>query len=183
MNFSRFCQDKCIASSYLNCSINNLNESEPFAKLFLKSPFPMKLYGEPGTGKTYFMLAIIKELLDNKRIHRGLIRFINAMSLDERVEEEIKKTGSASYFIQSLKEDGYLFIDDFGIEKSRERAERNYYALLDHRLANSQPTVLSTNLKEDEILNIYGSRIFSRLKQCITVHFKGPDLRKPPKIV
>lgn len=181
--YSRFCQDNKIAKCYHDVNIKNLKPLERgIAIKFLTSAFPLKLTGEPGTGKTYFMMALIRELLENKRIHRGMLRFINAMDLDERVDEEFKKYGVATYFIQCLKEDYFLFIDDFGIERSKERAERNYYSLLDDRLANQKPTVISTNLNEEEILNNYGARIHSRLKQCIGLQILGPDNRKPPQI-
>lgn len=183
MSFLRFCQDNKIAKCYHDCSLKNLKALQPIAEKFIDQAFPLKLYGDPGTGKTYFMLTLVKELLENKRIHRGMLRFINAMDLDDRVDEEFKRCGAAHYFIQSLKDDYYLFIDDFGIEKSKDRAERNYYSLLDDRLANQKPTIISTNLKEEEVLNIYGARIHSRLKQCITLHIKGEDQRKPPQII
>lgn len=183
MEFLRFCQDNRVAKCYHDVSLKNLKTLELHAIKFLTRPFSIKLYGDPGTGKTYFMLALIRDLLENKRLPRSMIRFITAMELDDRVDEEFKKCGSASYFLQSLKDDAYLFVDDFGIEKSKDRAERNYYSLLDDRLANGKPTVITTNLKEEEILAIYGARIHSRLKQCITVHIKGEDQRKPPQIL
>lgn len=183
MSFIRFCQDNKIAKVYHDVSIKKLNGLQKQAIQFLTNPCPLKLYGEPGTGKTYFMLTLIRELLETNNLPRHMIRFINALDLDDRVDEDFRKCGSAAYFLSTLKDHYFLFIDDFGIEKSKERAERNYYSLLDDRLGNNLPTVISSNLKEEEVLNIYGARIHSRLKQCITLHFKGEDQRKPPKIL
>lgn len=181
-SFSSFCQDNKVAKCYHDCNVKNLKSLHPVAESFLEKGFPLMLYGDPGTGKTHFMMTIVRELLDTHRIHRANLKFINAMDLDEKVDAEVKKYGSASYFINNLKDDFFLLIDDFGVEKSRERAERNYYSLFDDRLANQKPTIISTNLKEEEVLNIYGARIHSRLKQCVTLNVKGEDQRKPPKI-
>jgi len=68
MSYLSFCQDNKIAKCYYDCSIKNLKSLQPIAEQFLKSPFPIKLYGEPGTGKTYFMLTLIRELLENQEI-------------------------------------------------------------------------------------------------------------------
>lgn len=182
MSFESFCQSNKIGSNYFDCNINNIKDLQLAAALFFKKPHSIILYGEPGSGKTYFILAIIRHLLEEMKVHPGYIRFLNALDLDDKVEEYIQQNGSAKYFIDGLKEIYYLFIDDFGIEKSKDRAERNYYALLDSRLSNNMPTIISSNLSEAEILAIYGARIHSRLKQCITLHLTGDDHRKQPNI-
>lgn len=179
-NFSIFCLHNRIPACYIDATLKNLKMLDPVVIKFIKRPFPMMIGGEPGTGKTYFLLALIRYLLEVRRLPPHMIRFITAIDLDDRVDEEFKKSGSAKYFLQGLQEDYFLFIDDFGVEKSKERAERNYYTLLDHRLGNSKPTILTTNLKEEEILNVYGARIHSRLKQCFPVILTGEDKRKPP---
>ena len=120
------------------------------------------------------MFTLIRGLLE-QGCHRGDLRFINALILDEKVEEEAKRFGTAHHFVDNLCDNRFLFIDDFGIEKSRDRAERNYYHLLDKRLNNKQPTIISTNLKEEEILAVYGTRIESRLKMCRKIVFTGED--------
>lgn len=183
MSFQRFCQDNRIPKCYYNCKIDDLTTLKPIAEKFLELQFPMMLYGEPGVGKTYTMLALIRELLESRHYPRSSLRFINAAELDDGVEKEMIRYKSSTHFIQSLQDDHFLFIDDFGIERSKESAERNYYKLLDYRLANQKPTVISTNLKESEVLSIFGARIHSRLKQCINLHITDEDQRKPPEII
>lgn len=177
MNWKKFCDINMVPSSYLECSIENLKQFHETAHIFLMRPFSLLLTGDCGRGKTYFLFTLLKELLETKGLHVAHIRYLNAYELEERVDEEIANCRSAKYFIESLCDVYCLFIDDFGVEKTRERAERNYYKLLDKRLANSMPTVLSTNLTNQEILETYGARIASRLKLCKHLHFKGADLR------
>lgn len=182
MAFLKYCQDTKIPKCYFDCNIKNLKSLQPIAEKFLETSFPLMLYGEPGTGKTYFMLCLIREILETQGYKRDYFRFISAMDLDDRITYDFKTFGSAKYFIEQLIDEHFLFIDDFGIEKSKDQAERNYYQVLDNRLGNQKTTLISTNLKEEEVLNIYGARIHSRLKQCITLHFKGEDYRKPPQL-
>lgn len=176
MIWAQFCQDNKIGAIYKDCKAQNLRSFRQYAETFVLSPFSMLLTGDAGRGKTYYMLALIRGLLENNWT-RSSIRFIRAFDLDEKVEEEVKRSGTANYFVGGLADQKFLFIDDFGVEKSKDRAERNYYQLLDQRLNNLMPTIISTNLKEEEILAVYGTRIDSRLKMCRKLVFTGEDLR------
>jgi DNA replication protein DnaC len=186
MSWKEFIVNNSIAASYHDCSTDKLNiynnscaNFYASAIQFLSKPKSLILQGLPGRGKTFFMLTLIKELLTTARRPLHEIRFINASDLDDRVSEEIRRYNSASYYLNSLIEVPFLFLDDFGVEGSKERAERNYYTILDKRLANRRPTVISTNLMDNEILTTFGSRIDSRLKQCVKLVFENEDLRKP----
>lgn len=176
MSWGEFCQHNKVPAIYHSCSVSDLKQHKQHVATFLMRPFSMILIGETGRGKSYYMYCLIKGLLE-KGYPRWDVRLIPALQLDDRVDEDYKKYGSARYFLDCLCDDRFLFIDDFGIERSRERAERNYYHLLDNRLANKKPTVITTNLLEEEILSIYGARIDSRLKQAMKLVFVGEDLR------
>ncbi len=187
MSWKDFCENNKIPKSYHDCKLSYLvvpinSQGLDFSKIgfdFIRSPTSLILQGDPGRGKSHFMFCLIHALLEVRRCHISQVRFFNAEDLDNRISDEIKKFGSPSYFLNGLLDPTFLFIDDFGVEGSKERAERNYYTILDKRLANDLTTILSTNLNDSEILSIFGSRIDSRLKQCVKLVFDGPDLRKP----
>lgn len=178
MTWKRFCEINMILPSFYSCSIENLKQFKQEAKHFLLNPFSMILVGDSGRGKTYFILALIRELLEVRKIPLGEMRYINALELEERVDECMEQFRSSRYFIEGLCSIYFLFIDDFGIEGTIQRAERNYYSLTDKRLGGNKPTVFSTNLTDEEILETYGMRIDSRLKRCKRLNFNGPDLRE-----
>jgi len=133
------------------------------------------LAGDYGRGKTYFMFALLKGVIEKFGI--GVARFFRSKNIDDRIMEETRQYGAANYFLTTLKEIPLLFIDDFGVERSTERAERDYFELIDERVAWNRPTVVSTNLEDIEIKNYFGGRIHSRLKQSLRIDFEGKDLR------
>jgi DNA replication protein DnaC len=141
----------------------------------------MLLVGDPGTGKTYFMYALMHELLKSGW-PLGLLRFINGKRVGDMFDEEHKLYGTSKDTIRQLVEPAILFVDDFGVEGKSERIERNYYEITDNRLADDMPTVFSTNLSDPEIKEVFGSRIDSRLKQCVKIHFEGNDQRQAKPI-
>lgn len=180
MSWEHFHQIYKVPNKYLKVNIEDLSVygSSVYDSImqFYVKPHSLLLQGDVGRGKTYLTFGLIKWLL--RSIHVSDIKWFNATTLDERVGEEIKKYGSSSHFVNQLCEIDYLFIDDFGVEGSRERAERNYYQLLDRRLSDDKVTIISTNLSNTEILETFGSRIDSRLSQCTKIIFNGEDLRK-----
>jgi DNA replication protein DnaC len=187
MTWNQFCSLYDIQRDYHACcidQISNISNSENFDFLgftnkFLKRPVSLLLQGSPGRGKTYFLFSLISALIETRGFPLHALRYFNADDLDMKINEQIREYGSASFFIKSLADADFLFIDDMGVESSREKAERNYYTILDKRLSNGKTTVLSTNLNDEEILKIFGSRIQSRLKQCVKLIFDGQDLRQP----
>ncbi len=133
------------------------------------------LHGEPGRGKTYYMFALIRDVLEHRPLH--YIRYFKGKKLDDKLVEELKKYGSNAYFIKTLTEVPILFIDDFGLERDTDRLTRDMYDIIDTRLEWQRPVVLSTNFSGSQIEQQYGKRIFSRFKEYVWVQFEGEDLR------
>ena len=104
-------------------------------------------------------------------------KFIKAKILDDEILKQTREWGSATYYLQTIKETGVLFIDDFGIDRGTERTERDYYDIIDGRWEEERPTIITTNLSPAQIENMYGQRIFSRLKDFKWIKFNGEDLR------
>lgn len=76
---------------------------------------------------------------------------------------------------------GLLMIDDLGYEHFTDKgfgiAEWDY--LFDIRYSEELPTLITTNLTLDELVEKYNQRIYDRLKECATWYqFTGASLRK-----
>lgn len=177
LSWKSFCEINNIAPSYSTSCVENLKNFSQEAAWFVSKPTSLLLMGDSGRGKTYFLFALLHALFDKRGIGLCEARYLNAAQIEERVDEELERYRSARGFISSLGEVPVLFIDDFGVERTRERAERNYYTLTNERVSHCRPTVISTNLTNQEISQKYGSRINSRLKTFKRLMFAGPDLR------
>jgi len=181
MNWNQFCDINKLSTRYRSCSFlkNEVMEKNLIdfgAKWCLSTEKKsLLLCGPAGTGKTYFTFCLIRLILSrNDHLHAF---WIKSKEIDDRILAESKNfTGDS--IIDKTKNAGILFIDDFGIDRATERTERDFYEIIDYRWDHKLPTVITCNLNEKEILNFYGSRIYSRLETYLRVYFEGEDLRK-----
>jgi len=74
-----------------------------------------------------------------------------------------------------------LIIDDLGAAQNIKNVTVNYLLnLINERNLNGAATVITTNLTPEEILSVYGERVFSRLfdkRLTAVIPFGGEDLR------
>lgn len=179
MSWEKFIEINNIGKIFHNVDIEQVIFNKPLhskiLRNFILKPMSLILFGPPGRGKTYTTLALIRELL--KKENPYSIRFIKAKSIDDIVMQKLQENLSSSCFVRSLCEGKYLAIDDFGIDKATPRVVTDLYEIIDYRWSNELPTIISTNLKEDEIISFYGERIGSRLNSYKKLFFGGKDLR------
>lgn len=182
MSWDKFIEENDIGKRFHNVELSKTimlhpshkKELEDFIAKPLQSLF---LFGPPGTGKTYALLALIKEIFKRK-IPIYWIKFLNVKNLDEEILDKVRNYGTASSFISSLSQSMLLFIDDFGVDRLSERFIRDIYQIVDYRWSHEKPTVFSSNLKPEEIEKLYGERIFSRLQEFKWLFLGGKDQRK-----
>ena len=133
------------------------------------------LWGNVGTGKTYFAACIANYLISKgvPVMMTNFIRLINALT---GFEED------KNAYIQSLNNYKLLIIDDLGAERQSDYMLEQVYNIIDSRYKNNQPLIITTNLTLEEIKNpkdIKYSRIYSRiLEMCVPIKFDGADRRK-----
>ncbi len=78
---------------------------------------------------------------------------------------------------------GVLLLDDLGTAKGSEWVEEVTYRLVTHRYDAMRPTIHVTNLGPDELRDVLGDRIASRLSEtCTRVVLSGPDRRRALRI-
>ncbi len=133
------------------------------------------LWGNVGTGKTFFAACIANYLIDRgvPVLMTNFIRLSNAlMAID----------GNRNGYIKSLDRYKLLIIDDLGAERQSDYMLEQVYNIIDSRYKNGQPLIVTTNLPLSEIKNpsdIKYSRIYSRLiEMCVPIKFEGSDRRK-----
>lgn len=133
------------------------------------------LWGDVGTGKTYFAACIANGLLDRGTpvLMTNFSKIINALSGFENDRNQ---------YISSFDRYKLLIIDDLGAERQSEFAQEIVYNVIDARYKNHQPLIITTNMTLDEIKNpkdMTCSRIYDRiLEMSVPIHFKGNSRRR-----
>ena len=116
------------------------------------------LFGDVGTGKSFFAGCIANALLDRD------------------VSED------RSEFIASFDEYDLLIIDDLGVERSTEYAMEQMFFVIDSRYRSRRPMIITTNLKLSELKNppdLAHARIYDRiLERCAPILFDGKNFRE-----
>jgi len=131
--------------------------------------------GGTGTGKTFLLECMSSEL-----IGRGFnVMFTTAFALNDECR---KYHFSLPSKVNEYMDCDVLVIDDLGSEPLLKNITLEYlFNIINLRQKRYKPTLISTNLTLDDILNRYDERIFSRLSNKITsltIPFNGIDMRK-----
>ena len=136
------------------------------------------MIGPPGTGKTFLLNCMAKAMIDRQRavIYERADHLFSLMSRenfarekDEAAQEHIARAGSCET----------LILDDLGTEFVTEYTRSALFSLISNRLSLGLSTIISSNLSLNQIKQIYGERISSRLwGEYLLLPFYGGDLRK-----
>ena len=132
------------------------------------------LFGDVGTGKTYYSACIANRLLDDGYT----VLMTNFPTLIAKMQRDAFKTD----FVKLLVGYDLLILDDLGVERSSEYMQEQVYAIIDARYRARKPILVSTNLTADELKNpkdVMAARIYGRmLERCLPVRVNGANRRK-----
>jgi DNA replication protein DnaC len=137
------------------------------------------LFGNVGTGKSFFAGCIANALLDQgipvlMTSFPKILNTLGTLYSDER-----------NTYISSLNEYDLLIIDDLGSERETDYALEQIYSVIDARYRSRKPLIITTNLSLQEMKNYaYGNdlryaRIYDRvLEKCQPIAFTGKNYRR-----
>ena len=134
---------------------------------------PLFIYGASGLGKTH-LSAAIANVVANK-----------GFSVVYESAQQVYDTCNAVRFnrMDVAERDKYensnlLIIDDLGVECGNEYVVASLTSIIDLRIVNGRPTIISSNLTPAAIKKTYGERLFSRLfGEYRVLQFVGKDIR------
>ena len=139
------------------------------------------LHGTPGTGKTLLGSIILNELI----LHRARAgRFLNLsrkyfQKLRDTYSQDSEHYGQTWQIIDAFCSIPYLVLDDFGVQRGTDWETEMLYDLVDARYSEQRFTIVTTNQTPEEIKELSGGRIFSRLSEmCYAVEMSGNDYRQ-----
>ena len=137
------------------------------------------LSGQTGVGKTHLMKCMANELIKQHKI--VLLTTSFAMHQDFVKSYACREPEEKQNIISRYLQAEVLFIDDLGTELRQPNITVNYlYQVLNERKMNKRPTIITSNLNLDDIMEYYDERIFSRIADktsSICVYIEGNDLR------
>jgi len=132
------------------------------------------LWGDVGTGKTFFAACIANALVE-QNVSVKMTSFSTILN-DLFTESDKNK------YLNRLNDHSLLIIDDLGIERGTEYALEQVYNVIDTRYKSGKPLIITTNLTLDELkfpTDIPHKRIYDRvLGMCVPVMFNGVNFRK-----
>ena len=132
------------------------------------------LWGDVGTGKTFFAACIANALVE-QNVSVKMTNFSTILN-DLFTESDKNK------YLNRLNDHSLLIIDDLGIERGTEYALEQVYNVIDTRYKSGKPLIITTNLTLDELkypTDIPHKRIYDRvLGMCVPVMFNEKNFRK-----
>lgn len=141
-----------------------------------ESGMGLLLWGDVGTGKSFFAGCIANALLDRgiPVLMTNFARILNALT---GMYSEDKNA-----YIDSLDSYELLIIDDLGIERNTDYAMEQIFNVIDSRYRSRKPMIICTNLTLAELQQPYDlahARIYDRiLETCVPITINGPSFRK-----
>ena len=145
-------------------------------KKALRNNIGLLLFGDVGTGKSFFAGCIANALLDQDvpvlmTSFPTILNQLIGVYPEERVD-----------FINSLNDYDLLIIDDLGVERSTEFAMEQMFEVIDRRYRSGKPMIITTNLTLEQLRNppdLAHARIYERiLERCAPILFSGENFRK-----
>ncbi len=156
-------------------------EARRFVDTFGKEFRNLFFYGDPGVGKTFLSNSIAKELIDRSN---SVIYLSSFQLFDTLAKGKFDKDEQAAKINKHLLNCDLLIIDDLGTELVNSLTVSQLFLCLNERLLNRKPTIISTNLSLDALVDIYSERIFSRITSNYTMlKITGDDIRIKKKLM
>ena len=144
-------------------------------ELMQKDNIGFLLWGDVGTGKSFFAGCIANALME-KEIPVCMTNFARIINdLTSRFE-------GRNEYIDRLCRYPLLILDDFGMERDTGYGLEQVYNVIDSRYRSKRPLIVTTNLTLDELNNAPDTarqRIYDRvLELCTPIFFSGENFRR-----
>ena len=131
--------------------------------------------GNTGLGKTFLSACIARAVADQgySVVYESAGHLFSALEKARFEASDENRRAAAKYTECDL-----LIVDDLGTELPGQFVTAALYSLINDRLLDNKPTIISTNLNVDELARRYNPQIASRLRGSYKrVAFVGDDIR------
>lgn len=151
-----------------------LEYCQAYAAHFRPGAASLLLMGDVGLGKTHLALAMANRILD-----AGYdVVYVSAQQAFAALDGAARD-GTAEAWMEAMQGADLLILDDLGTEYVTPHTISVLYQLVNTRLCAKHPTVYTTNIVTQQLLNArYTEKVASRLLGgCELLQFFGEDIR------
>ena len=160
--------------------VSELEQKQEWKEAFMDftlNPRGILLFaGRNGTGKTFSSEAIYDSI--SLPIHQDKM-FITQVDLFMRWQKDIREWGNATFLYDQIQQAKLFVLDDLGTRMPSESFKDYLYAVIEKRERNKHEkgTIITTNLNAEQMREMFGDAIVSRLASGKVFRFEGKDRR------
>ncbi|MCY8663673.1 ATP-binding protein [Bacillus haynesii] len=173
-NFKTEGKPELIKEAY-DCAVEYFKD---FEKIRGNRSNSIALLGQPGSGKTHLLTAIMNNLIKKKSVHCLYFPYVEGMGDLKKDFDQLETK------LDAMRKVEVLFIDDLfkparGEPRATEWQVEQIQSVVNYRYLNHLPLLVSSELTTDELLDIdeaLGSRIHQMCREY-TVIIKGDRMK------